>query len=65
MTFINDVITLYAQTGRYWNNDNGSDLEALGGDFNVTLDALHDESMRKRIAHKPRDMPIVWIRLWP
>ncbi|HBG11715.1 MAG TPA: hypothetical protein DDX68_07645 [Clostridium sp.] len=55
MTFINDVIALYAKTGRYWNNDNGTDLEALGGGFNVTLDVLQDEFMRKRIAHKLRD----------
>lgn len=55
MTFINDVIALYAKTGRYWNNDNGTDLEALGGGFNVTLDVLQDESMRKRIAQKLRN----------
>lgn len=55
MTFINDIISLYAQTGRYWNNDNGMDLEALGGGFNVTLEALQDKIKRKKIADKLRD----------
>jgi DNA-binding transcriptional MerR regulator len=58
MTFINDVISLYRQTGNYWNNDNGTDLEALGGGFNVTLDALQDKVKRRRIADKLRDFAV-------
>lgn len=52
MTFISDVIEGYAKTGRYWNNNNGTDLEALGGGFNVTLEALQDKNKRKRIVDK-------------
>lgn len=54
MTFINEVIALYAQTGHYWNDDNGTDLEAIGGGFNVTLEALQDETKRKKIVKKLR-----------
>ncbi len=54
MTFINTIIELYGQTGRYWNDDNGTDLEALGGGFNVTLEALQDKGKRKKIADKLR-----------
>ena len=55
MTFIQDIIALYAQTGRYWNGDNGTDLEALGGGFNVTLENLQDKVKRKQIADKLRN----------
>lgn len=55
MTFIKDVISIYEKTGRCWNYDNGTDLEALGGGFNVTLEALRDKTRRKRIADKLRD----------
>ncbi|MNB79056.1 Nodulation protein NolA [compost metagenome] len=54
LTFIQDIIVLYEQMERYWNNDNGTDLEALGGGFNVTLDALQDKERRKKIADKLR-----------
>lgn len=36
--------------GQMWNNDNGKDLEALGGGFNVTLEALQDKEKRTKIA---------------
>jgi len=55
MTFINDLISLYAQTARYWNNDNGTDLEAIGGGFNITLKALKDKVKRREIANRLRD----------
>lgn len=54
MTFIPEIIELYRRTGHYWNNDNGTDLEALGGGFNVTLEALQNTSKRKQIADKLR-----------
>lgn len=54
-TFIMDIIDLYEQMGRYWNNDNGMDLEALGGGFNVTLNALQDIEIRGKIAAKLMD----------
>lgn len=54
MEFISSVIELYRKTGHYWNDDNGTDLEALGGGFNVTLEALQNTSKRKAIADKAR-----------
>lgn len=54
MTFISSIIELYRKTGHYWNDDNGTDLEALGGGFNVTLEALQNRSKRKKIADKLR-----------
>ncbi|MBU5671553.1 MerR family transcriptional regulator [Paenibacillus brevis] len=54
MTFINHIIDLYRKTAHYWNDDNGTDLEALGGGFNVTLEALQNISRRKKIADKLR-----------
>lgn len=55
LTFINNLIELYRKTTHYWNDDNGTDLEALGGGFNVTLGALQNISTRKKIADKIRD----------
>lgn len=55
MAFISDIITFYAKTGNYWNNDNNADLEALGCGFNVTLENLQDVEKCKRIANKLRD----------
>lgn len=46
MTFLDKVNELYAQTGQIWENDNGNDLEALGGGFNVTLEVLQDKVRR-------------------
>lgn len=37
-----------------WNHDDGADLEALGGGFNVTLEALQDPARRSPIAQKLR-----------
>lgn len=54
MTFITEIMKLYEKTGHYWQDDNGTDLEAMGGGFNVTLEALQDNSRRKRIADKLR-----------
>lgn len=54
MIFINTIIELYQKTGHYWNNDNGEDLEALGGGFNVRLEALQSKSKRKKMADKLR-----------
>lgn len=55
LTFIPDIITLYEQMECYWNNDNGSDLEALGGGFNITLDLLQDKNRRRNIVGKLRN----------
>lgn len=55
LAFLTEVIGLYRQTGRLWNDDNGHDLEALGGGFNVTLEALQDRERRAAIAAKIRE----------
>lgn len=55
LTFLDEVIRLYERTAQIWNNDNGNDLEALGGGFNVTLQNLQDESRRVRIAAKIKE----------
>jgi hypothetical protein len=50
-----------------WNNDNGKDLEALGGGFNVTLEALKDKDRRGKIAAKLRGFAGVTdeiVRVW-
>jgi hypothetical protein len=46
---------LYKQTGRLWNDQNGEDLEAIGGGFNVTLGVLQDREKRDRIVAKILD----------
>ncbi|MNI36818.1 hypothetical protein D3C73_908840 [compost metagenome] len=50
LTFIPDTAALYERMGRYWNNNDGMDLESLGGGFNVTLDALQDKERRNKIS---------------
>ncbi len=52
MTFLDDINRLYERTAEIWNNDNGEDLEALGGGFNVTLEVLQDKEKRRKIATK-------------
>lgn len=54
LTFIERIIAFYRQTGRYWNDHDGDDLEALGGGFNVTLEALQDGEKRGKIAARIR-----------
>ena len=55
MTFLGDISKLYRRTGEIWNNDNGNDLEALGGGFNVTLEALQNPEKRTKIAARIRE----------
>ena len=55
MTFLDDIVKLYERTAQIWNNDNGEDLEALGGGFNVTIEALQDRGKRAKIAVKIRE----------
>ncbi|MFT3950986.1 MAG: MerR family transcriptional regulator [Oscillospiraceae bacterium] len=50
LTWLDEVKELYHQMGNMWNNDNGNDLESLGGGFNVTLEVLQDKEKRKKIA---------------
>ncbi|NJD04228.1 MAG: MerR family transcriptional regulator [Ruminiclostridium sp.] len=55
MGFLEDISRLYQKTADMWNNQNGEDLEALGGGFNVTLEVLQDKDKRKKIAEKIRE----------
>lgn len=55
MTFLGEVSRLYRRCGDMWENDNGEDLEAIGGGFNVTLEVLQDKRRRKKIVAKLRE----------
>ena len=55
LTFLKEVSDLYRRCGEMWNHDGSADLEALGGGFNVTLEALQDKARRGPIAAKLRD----------
>ena len=55
LVFISEMIQLYQQTGHLWNDDNGKDLEALGGGFNITLEALQNQEKRSRIVAAIRE----------
>lgn len=55
MTFLEEVSRLYRKCEEMWNKDNGKDLEAIGGGFNVTLEALQDKERRSKIAAKLRE----------
>ncbi len=50
-----DISNQYRRTADIWNNDDGNDLEALGGGFNVTLEALQNPKKRKKIAARIRE----------
>lgn len=55
MTYLRKVSSLYDKMRHMWNEQNGEDLEALGGGFNITLEALQDKQKRSRIAAKIRE----------
>lgn len=55
MAYLDGVIALYKRTADIWHNDNGNDLEALGGGFNITLEALQGYERRKKIAARIRE----------
>jgi DNA-binding transcriptional MerR regulator len=59
MTFLEEVSRLYKRTADIWNNDNGTDLEAIGGGFNVTLETLQNPQRRAKIAAKIREAAAV------
>ena len=52
---LEEVSRLYRRIGAMWNNDGGTDLEAIGGGFNITLEALQDKERRGKIAAKIRE----------
>ncbi|MCL2284936.1 MAG: hypothetical protein FWC32_01060 [Firmicutes bacterium] len=56
MAYLEDVSKLYKKTAVMWSNQNGQDLEGLGGGFNVTLEALQDIGKRSKIVAKLREL---------
>lgn len=63
MGFLEEVSRLYRRMAEMWGgegekNDEDS-LEALGGGFNVTLEALQDKERRGKIAAKLREFAVV------
>jgi len=55
MKFLEEISELYRRTANIWNNDDGKDLEALGGGFNVTVRVLQNQKKRAKIAEKLRE----------
>ncbi len=55
LTYIGEIHGLYEKMRCMWNEQNGEDLEAIGGGFNITLQALQDKQKRTRIAAKLRE----------
>lgn len=53
--FLDALGQCFKRTEQLWNRDRGQDLEALGGGFNVTLEALQHPERRKRIAERIRE----------
>jgi len=52
MTWLEEISRLYKRTAEIWSNDNNTDLEALGGGFNITLEALQNKETRTKITAK-------------
>jgi len=67
MEFIEELSTLYRRTAQMWGGDNTKNdpdnLEALGGGFNVTLEALQDKEQRRKISTKIREFADVTDRI--
>ena len=55
MTYLEEIHRLYDKMRHMWNEQNGEDLEAIGGGFNITLEALQDNQRRTRIVAKIRE----------
>ena len=53
-TFIGELHQLYQKMHQMWEKDPDG-LEAIGGGFNITLEALQDKSRRDKIAAKIRE----------
>jgi DNA-binding transcriptional MerR regulator len=53
--FIEEIRELYHKMQHMWNEQNGEDLEAIGGGFNITLGVLQDVERRNRITAKIRE----------
>ncbi|MDR1692315.1 MAG: hypothetical protein LBR72_03065 [Oscillospiraceae bacterium] len=59
MVYLEEVSKLYRRMAEMWggeiNRDDPDSLEALGGGFNVTLEALQDKEKRGKIVRKIRE----------
>jgi hypothetical protein len=55
LTFIKEIHRLYDRMRKMWNEQNGEDLESIGGGFNITLETLQNKNRRSRIAAKLRE----------
>lgn len=55
LLFITEINALYERMRHMWNEDNGEDLEAIGGGFNITLEALQNKEKRSKIATKLKE----------
>lgn len=55
LNYIAEIHTLYDRMRHMWNEDNGEDLEAIGGGFNITLEALQNKEKRSKIASKLKE----------
>lgn len=55
MKFLHEVSGLYSRCEKMWHQENGNDLEAIGGGFNVTLETLQNDQCRRKIAAKLRE----------
>lgn len=54
LIFLKEIHGIYYKMQQMWNQQNGMDLEAIGGGFNITLEALQDKQRRNKIASKIR-----------
>lgn len=52
MTFIEEIAKLYERQNEILTCDNGADLEAIGANFNVTLETLQNKDKQTKIASK-------------
>ena len=63
MAYLEQVGALYRRMAEMWggdrNRNDADSLEALGGGFNITLDALQDKERRGKIAAKIREFAAV------
>ena len=55
MEYLEEISGLYRRTAQIWNDDDGKDLEALGGGFNITVEVLRDKEKCARIAGRIRE----------
>lgn len=55
MMYLEDISLLYKRTADIWHDDGPNDLEALGGGFNITLEALQTPERREKIAARIRE----------